>query len=876
MDSFVRSCACGGRKPATLHIEQCRLRLGLMSKMMRDRGAVRFLSAPHRFGKSAAAFGYAESIFHLDDVFWIPANDPRFLRDLDLGKLGDYLLGASTRPCLVVIDDLPYLHIGRCEKLSRALELVLSRGWEAVVTAVPSCDGSKLLSVPIVHFGVPDLLLDDAEAQEASERRLAAVRPAATARVAGLAWAPAEERRGFLSRVLDEEVPSEMLFAHLVLLMLRRGDLASLARMRRAESSSLVALLAELYPYLGIDLAAGTFDATGFPFADVTAAAKTHAERAVVAVRGLTVDRWGALMADALTARGEPALACRTALELCSPSEREAWLERRQGDLACAGCVLPAERIAESVQRAVGAVGSAVQAGGAWRSLWLGRRGQAVAAADAVAHDAEAPEDARLCAGVLLACERPDDDRAFDLVIRLASGGSDDAAASLDAARRAWAETTARRLDGAATEQACRTAALRWAALCLAAARRGRTDDVTLAANQAQAALDAGGAGAGTVACLHAGIAFDASVRLRRAGGLSATARAATDRLLPLARRALARATQEGPCSLFALQLVEKAEASLPGKVVVGLPARFVAELRRMKEDLDAQREEDAARQAGEDGPRQAMCAHGIERIPRLRLRLFGGMEAFVGERPVDARSFRRQKVQTIAAILAIARGKEVSVDFLEDTLWPSSVSSRARNNFYNNWSLLKRALEVAPKECPYLVRLQNSCRMEASLVDTDVDEFLALCDRLQYSVADSTALPALFARIEALYAGDLVPSETKHPTIVAYRAELRNRLVDALVCTSTRAREAHELAVALQAARTALRYDEGREDAYNALIRAQTAAGQRSNAMATYFRCRSYLSEKLGIDPSPQTAALYQRLLIDEAPVGEQLSLPL
>ena len=45
---------------------------------------------------------------------------------------------------------------------------------------------------------------------------------------------------------------------------------------------------------------------------------------------------------------------------------------------------------------------------------------------------------------------------------------------------------------------------------------------------------------------------------------------------------------------------------------------------------------------------------------------------------------------------------------------------------------------------------------------------------------------------------------------------------------------------------------------------------------MATFFQCRSYLSENLGIDPSPQTTALYQRLLIDEAPVGEQLSLPL
>ena len=58
--------------------------------------------------------------------------------------------------------------------------------------------------------------------------------------------------------------------------------------------------------------------------------------------------------------------------------------------------------------------------------------------------------------------------------------------------------------------------------------------------------------------------------------------------------------------------------------------------------------------------------------------------------------------------------------------------------------------------------------------------------------------------------------------------------------------------------------------------MRAQTAAGQRSSAMETFFQCRRYLNESLGIDLSQRTSALYQRLLDDEAPVGEQLRLPL
>ena len=67
---------------------------------------------------------------------------------------------------------------------------------------------------------------------------------------------------------------------------------------------------------------------------------------------------------------------------------------------------------------------------------------------------------------------------------------------------------------------------------------------------------------------------------------------------------------------------------------------------------------------------------------------------------------------------------------------------------------------------------------------------------------------------------------------------------------------------LALWFARSAVGHDETREDAYVALMRAQIANSQRTAAMLTYHKCRRVLAEQLGMDPSPETTALYKSLL--------------
>lgn len=47
--------------------------------------------------------------------------------------------------------------------------------------------------------------------------------------------------------------------------------------------------------------------------------------------------------------------------------------------------------------------------------------------------------------------------------------------------------------------------------------------------------------------------------------------------------------------------------------------------------------------------------------------------------------------------------------------------------------------------------------------------------------------------------------------------------------------------------------------------MHAQLASGQRTAALDTYFSCRRFLADELGIDPSVETVRLYRGIIETE-----------
>nr|WP_254883056.1 BTAD domain-containing putative transcriptional regulator [Eggerthella lenta] len=251
--------------------------------------------------------------------------------------------------------------------------------------------------------------------------------------------------------------------------------------------------------------------------------------------------------------------------------------------------------------------------------------------------------------------------------------------------------------------------------------------------------------------------------------------------------------------------------------------------------------------------------------VPALTVNLFGGLDVLMGDERVDPSLFSRQKVKTLLALLVLHNGREFSRDKLVGLLWPDSEIMHGRKNFYGIWAMLRRALTLPSGECPYLIRQQQGLRLDASLLTSDVAQLEDVCRTLLFERPGYGGWAQVYSQVNDRFSDDLLPSENGNDALASLRVDYRNRLVDALVAASTRLVAAGEAQEGLWFARAALQRDRSREDAYICLMQAQLAAGQRTAALETYFACRRFLTDELGIDPSLETMRLYRSIIETE-----------
>jgi DNA-binding SARP family transcriptional activator len=88
-----------------------------------------------------------------------------------------------------------------------------------------------------------------------------------------------------------------------------------------------------------------------------------------------------------------------------------------------------------------------------------------------------------------------------------------------------------------------------------------------------------------------------------------------------------------------------------------------------------------------------------------------------------------------------------------------------------------------------------------------------------------------------------------------AERVRALDCLVDALAWNG-------ELTLALTAAAEVIELEPYRERGYQRLIRLHSQLGDRAEALRVYERCRTLLSEELGVDPSAELMSAHRELL--------------
>jgi predicted ATPase/DNA-binding SARP family transcriptional activator len=232
--------------------------------------------------------------------------------------------------------------------------------------------------------------------------------------------------------------------------------------------------------------------------------------------------------------------------------------------------------------------------------------------------------------------------------------------------------------------------------------------------------------------------------------------------------------------------------------------------------------------------------------------------------------SLERRKALALLAYLALTQQLQRR-DYLAALLWPGYDSTSARANLRRTLSVLKQAVGndwlQADRETVTLVPDDDFW--------LDVDRFhqhIASCTTHGHPVHEVCAdcLEALGQAV-ALYRDDLMtgftlPDSPEFDEWQLFQTEsLRRELVEALEKLVRGHGAGGNFELAIGFARRWLSLDPLDESAHRHLMWLLTVSGRRNAALLQYDTCRGILADELGVEPSAETAALFQQIRQDE-----------
>ncbi|MEM9907664.1 MAG: BTAD domain-containing putative transcriptional regulator, partial [Cyanobacteria bacterium P01_D01_bin.44] len=245
-----------------------------------------------------------------------------------------------------------------------------------------------------------------------------------------------------------------------------------------------------------------------------------------------------------------------------------------------------------------------------------------------------------------------------------------------------------------------------------------------------------------------------------------------------------------------------------------------------------------------------------ISTEPPLVIRLLGGLSLIYNHEAIH--NIGSSRTQWLLTYLLLHRHAPQSRQQIAFSLWPDSLDSQARTNLRKELHNLRRHL---PNADEYLEVNANALGWRANSpfwLDSAAFE-QALADAETCSDA-KTAQPHLDQAV-SLYQGDLLPAFHEE-WILPIRENLHQRFLQALTQLVEALKQQENYQAALSYAEQLLRLDPLRESTYRQLMQIHDLKCDRATALQVYHQCMIILREELGIDPSPATQSLYEKLL--------------
>lgn len=228
-----------------------------------------------------------------------------------------------------------------------------------------------------------------------------------------------------------------------------------------------------------------------------------------------------------------------------------------------------------------------------------------------------------------------------------------------------------------------------------------------------------------------------------------------------------------------------------------------------------------------------------------LELRCLGALEILIDGKPTP--HFKTRKVQALLVYLAYHPGRFFPREHLQTLLWSESAPKQAAASLRQALANLRRVLAE-----------------EMLLFDLGA---LAFNPESEYAldVFQVYENPSLY-RGPFLQGFDLSGAYGWEEWLFTTREQIQSRVMDRLEAQGQQAAAQGHISSAIETFRRMVRIDSWREDIHRALMRLYDLAGDRPAALAQYEKCCAILTEEVGVEPTVETTALYQRILLGEA----------
>ncbi len=247
----------------------------------------------------------------------------------------------------------------------------------------------------------------------------------------------------------------------------------------------------------------------------------------------------------------------------------------------------------------------------------------------------------------------------------------------------------------------------------------------------------------------------------------------------------------------------------------------------------------------------------GAVQAAHIHIRLFG--ETTVTDELGRVRPIAGVKSIRILEMLALQQGESLAKDVIADRLWDEKPPPSWVGTLEGHISTLRRDIGCTGRGSALATTAKGYVLTDVG-VTVDVVEVRRLLQAA--SRAHDRERPALVAQAMDHHRGTLLAGNVYSLWAEQARAELETQLVESCTEAARASYRVGDLATARRLAKHAIDLDECAEGAWQVVLESLERLGRAGEALNAYGRLRAVMLDRVGVEPSPVSRAIYARLL--------------